>query len=181
MATEIPDFFLLKSALIAVLVLFVVYGLDIRKTDKESKQFVSTKKILLMKASAFSLVSLYLMSILLVDTCDHFDFASLLFTMTGVSLIIWAKKALGNHFTWTGYYFPDSEVVKTGPYRYLNHPLYTGVYLFETGAIIRYFKFTAQTHYQPILLFIGFVPLLYAVGFNLVMSRYERKIIDNKK
>ena len=56
-----------------------------------------------------------------------------IFAVAGVSLAIWARIYLGRN--WSGYvtYKKNHELVTSGPYKYIRHPIYSGVMLMLIG------------------------------------------------
>lgn len=51
----------------------------------------------------------------------------------GVALRYWSARALGPWFTREVHLDPDQELVSRGPYRWLRHPLYTGLLIIALG------------------------------------------------
>jgi protein-S-isoprenylcysteine O-methyltransferase Ste14 len=51
----------------------------------------------------------------------------------GVALRYWSALALGPWFTREVHLDPDQELVSRGPYRWLRHPLYTGLLIIALG------------------------------------------------
>jgi protein-S-isoprenylcysteine O-methyltransferase Ste14 len=49
--------------------------------------------------------------------------------VTGISFRAWAVRSLGKYFTATVQIKDDHRLVKTGPYRIVRHPSYTGAFL----------------------------------------------------
>jgi protein-S-isoprenylcysteine O-methyltransferase len=54
----------------------------------------------------------------------------------GVSIAIWARRILGRN--WSGYVMikQDHELIQRGPYRYIRHPIYTGLILALAGTVL---------------------------------------------
>jgi protein-S-isoprenylcysteine O-methyltransferase Ste14 len=66
---------------------------------------------------------------------------SLLF-FPGMGLVLWGRLALGrNYFVSTGIgaqLFADQQLVTTGPYAIVRHPMYTSLVLSALGALLMY-------------------------------------------
>lgn len=158
--------------LLSTLALFVLFGFDIRK-NPAAKTFVRLPFIVFMKSSCVLLFSLYIWSISTITTVHPLHYATAVFTTVGAFMVMWAKITLGGSFTWTGYHLTNAQIVTHGPYKYMKHPLYYGVFLVEIGAMITYVLAIFDRENFTLLLALGAIPVLYAVGFNLIMARKE--------
>ncbi len=57
-------------------------------------------------------------------------------TGAGVGLAIWARHSLGSNWSDKVVLKVDHELVRSGPYRYLRHPIYSGVLLAVAGSAL---------------------------------------------
>jgi len=57
-------------------------------------------------------------------------------TAVGVALAIWARWNLGRNWSDKVVLKVDHELIRSGPYRYLRHPIYTGVLLALAGTAL---------------------------------------------
>lgn len=158
--------------LLLILAVFILFGFDIRKKPA-AKTFVPLIFIILMKASCVLLFTLYVWSIYTITTLHPLHYATAVFTTVGALLVMWAKITLGGSFTWTGYHLTNAQIVTHGPYKYVKHPLYYGVFLVEIGALITYILAIYERENFTLLFALGAIPMVYAVGFNLIMARKE--------
>jgi protein-S-isoprenylcysteine O-methyltransferase Ste14 len=75
----------------------------------------------------------------------------------GMSLVLWARLALGkDYFVSTGFgaqLFVEHRLVTSGPFAFVRHPMYMGIFLAALGSLLVYFTWTT-------LLFVCFAPLL---------------------
>jgi protein-S-isoprenylcysteine O-methyltransferase Ste14 len=62
-----------------------------------------------------------------------FVVAGIVIFAAGEALRIWAKTALGRYFTYTVQTSSDQPVITSGPYRFVRHPSYTGLWLMMIG------------------------------------------------
>ena len=159
---------------------FVFFAMDIRP-KAAAIPFVPSPFIGLMKLCCIALFVGYAFSLYKLPSATLWlgkvpvALAALL-TSLGAGLVAWAKIALGKSFTWTGYHLSNAPIVHHGPYRWLRHPLYCGVFLFEAGAAIIFIQSLVVPSPHPVLLLAVALPLLiYAVGFNLTMACKETK------
>ncbi len=81
-----------------------------------------------------------------------------IFFLTLATLLSWAgTRALGRHLRFDAALSPDHQLVRSGPYRLLRHPIYTSMFcmLLGTGLMIS----------LPVLLFLAI--LLFLVGTEI--------------
>src|SRR5580692_8192289 len=62
--------------------------------------------------------------------------AGLLFTALGVALAIWARAHLGANWSGAVSIRAGHELIRTGPYRRIRHPIYTGIFLATAGTAL---------------------------------------------
>lgn len=99
-------------------------------SDKKSSDRFSVVLILLM-----SLVSVVVPVVDWAYFSGHSSYVSvftllgILMIVTGISFRAWAVNSLGKYFTATVQIKEDHKLVKTGPYRIVRHPSYTGAFL----------------------------------------------------
>lgn len=81
-----------------------------------------------------------------------------LFYFPGMTLLLWGRLALGrNYFVSTGLgaqLFSDHQLVTSGPYAIVRHPMYTGLFLGALGSLLIYTTWTT-------VYFACFAPLLF--------------------
>ncbi|MCQ3938409.1 MAG: hypothetical protein DPW18_15375 [Chloroflexi bacterium] len=74
----------------------------------------------------------------------------------GMAFVLWGRLALGkNYFVSTGFgaqLFADHQLITTGPYAIVRHPMYAGLMLASIGALLLYNTWTT-------LFFVFFSPL----------------------
>ena len=96
---------------------------------------------------------------------NFFSYTTLgtIFTVLGLALAIWARIFLGRN--WSSYvtYKKEHELVTSGPYRFIRHPIYSGIFLMLLGTFIYYGN-----------LFVFLIFALAAIMFVLRMSREEK-------
>jgi protein-S-isoprenylcysteine O-methyltransferase Ste14 len=62
---------------------------------------------------------------------------ALVFVVSGVMLAIWSRVLLGRNWSSVVQIKRDHELVEAGPYRYIRHPIYTGILLAFIGSAIQ--------------------------------------------
>ena len=58
-------------------------------------------------------------------------------TAAGVALAIWARWSLGRNWSDKVVLKVDHELIRNGPYRYLRHPIYSGVLIAVAGTALK--------------------------------------------
>ena len=64
------------------------------------------------------------------------EFVGLFITALGVALAIWARAHLGANWSAAVSIRTDHELIGSGPYRYIRHPIYTGMILAAIGTAL---------------------------------------------
>jgi protein-S-isoprenylcysteine O-methyltransferase Ste14 len=83
-----------------------------------------------------------------------FQGVALLFYGLGLFLRYFSSRLLGQHFTRHVNVSDSMELVSSGPYRYLRHPLYLGLFLLTIAFPIYLGNFVAIVFFTPIV-FVG--------------------------
>ena len=101
----------------------------------------------------------------LFQSSFNFVIAGSVLTVLGLLGAIWARIYLGRN--WSGYvtYKENQELVTTGPYRFVRHPIYTSMILMFIGTIL-YYGF----------LFISIILVIAAINF-ILRARKEEAIM----
>ncbi len=86
----------------------------------------------------------------------------------GIALRTWSRVELGEMFTYVVGIRPKHTLVKTGPYKYLIHPSYTGKTMLVVGALV-YMGFWSN-----------FVLLLPVLGFLSKRVENEERVLKEK-
>ena len=100
-----------------------------------------------------------------------------------VSLYLWGYKTLGANFGLSSGFaaslYADHELVQTGPFRYVRHPMYLGVILAAAGALL-IFRTWAMLIFAPISLGIIFrarrEERLLAQAFGEDWQAYKKRV-----
>jgi protein-S-isoprenylcysteine O-methyltransferase Ste14 len=94
---------------------------------------VSIILVLLIKAGVFDHVSFISV---LAPSNPIMGFIGVILTICGVGLAIWARIYLGRNWGMPMSLKENPELVTTGPYAYVRHPIYTGVITAGIGAAL---------------------------------------------
>lgn len=114
-------------------VIFREWGKVTNKEDKNTKRaFVALIALGIFVAVNFPRVS----SLDIFGNSFYHFFVGTIIIWIGVVFRFWAIRTLGKFFRTTVMIQEDHRVIKTGPYRFLRHPAYTGTLLALTGIAI---------------------------------------------
>lgn len=74
----------------------------------------------------------------LIASNFHYAMIGTVLTVLGSIAAFWARISLGRN--WSNYvtYKKDHELITTGPYKYIRHPIYSGVILMFIGTFLYY-------------------------------------------
>jgi protein-S-isoprenylcysteine O-methyltransferase Ste14 len=71
-----------------------------------------------------------------LDIPEPLRWAGLALIVAGIAFSLWAIATLGRHYDLELEIHRDHELVRTGPYRVVRHPVYTGLVLHFAGACL---------------------------------------------
>jgi protein-S-isoprenylcysteine O-methyltransferase Ste14 len=57
-------------------------------------------------------------------------------TMLGLAIVLWARLTLAGNWSADVVFKENHELIERGPYRYVRHPIYTGVILMVVGPVL---------------------------------------------
>jgi protein-S-isoprenylcysteine O-methyltransferase Ste14 len=83
------------------------------------------------------------------------DFAGIALTAAGVAFAIWARAHLGKYWSGDVTIRQEHRLIRTGPYKYVRHPIYSGMLLALVGTVLVIGEYRAIVGFAIILL--GFV------------------------
>jgi protein-S-isoprenylcysteine O-methyltransferase Ste14 len=71
-----------------------------------------------------------------LDLPEPLRWAGLALVVVGIAFALWAIATLGRHYDLELEIHRDHELVRAGPYRFVRHPVYTGLALHFVGACL---------------------------------------------
>ena len=101
----------------------------------------------------------------------------LILSVAGVTFLVWARQRLGRNWSQTVSVKEGHELVTSGPYRCIRHPMYTGGFIACLGSAI-----VAGGAFVFLLLFLGAI-FLWRVGAEdkLMEQQFPNEYPDYKK
>ncbi len=146
------------------------------RIERPSRAFAAwNRSIILIRAAEFATIFLYLAA----DYLWHWSFpltqhlvpaaaGGLVITLAGVALASWSRIELGQYFSTTLGVKKEHQLITTGPYRWIRHPIYTGLLLLLLGA--------ALVHNSGSTLLMLFVPFCIFFYWQSVL---EERLLEN--
>lgn len=86
-------------------------------------------------------------------------------TLIGLIIMLWARYVLGGNWSTTAVLKENHELIQSGPYHYVRHPIYSGLMLMVLGVAIFYGHA------------IGFIALAISFVASWLRARQEEKLL----
>jgi protein-S-isoprenylcysteine O-methyltransferase Ste14 len=102
----------------------------------------------------------------LIPHTDAMQIIAVAVCVWGLWICIWARRTLAGNWSSSVTFKQDHELIRTGPYRFVRHPIYTGILLMVLAVVIA----AGRLH-----CWLGLV--LMAVGFWIKLSQEERLLL----
>jgi protein-S-isoprenylcysteine O-methyltransferase Ste14 len=93
------------------------------------------------------------------------DVLCCLIVLAGLMILLWARTVLGGNWSGMVVFRENHELIERGPYGYVRHPIYSGVFLMVLGTAILSGRVS------------GFLAFLILVAGFWVKSRQEEKMM----
>jgi protein-S-isoprenylcysteine O-methyltransferase Ste14 len=152
-----------------VLLVFVLIISDVNK--KDSKPLTKQLWITLMRL-LFPIPPLcYAFFLYQLENTTIWDYGALALMMIGVWIIVLSKNRLGDRHSWTGYSKQNIDnFERTGIYKHIRHPLYTGIYVAVTGSMIVVFQ---RAQFNSLIFWAYVLANVYVYTFIYISSQRE--------
>jgi protein-S-isoprenylcysteine O-methyltransferase Ste14 len=168
----LSPWWVIRMSWIVFAVVWFVAALNRKRTDHRDPLQRRLFYVLFMTAAFFLLVGYFAPTGFLERRAwpDAFWIAQVGATLTaaGIAFAIWARVHIGRNWSGQVMIKQDHELIRTGPYSRIRHPIYTGLLLALLGTAF------AMGQYRAIL---GFV--LIAVGFIYKAKREEQLLTEH--
>ena len=134
----------------------------VKSKDRGSWWLVAFSSILM-----FSIILFFLHVRWPADLPDYLIPVGIILMCLGIALRIWAVATLGKFFTMHVMIFSNHQLIDKGPYRWLRHPSYAGVFLITIGLGL-------ATGYLFVLLSFLII-LAFALGYRIYVEEKALK------
>jgi protein-S-isoprenylcysteine O-methyltransferase Ste14 len=78
------------------------------------------------------------LNLALTPPTDSLQVAGAMVCVGGLLVTLWARWTLAGNWSSTVTFKKDHELIKTGPYRFVRHPIYTGLLLMSVGVALEH-------------------------------------------
>ena len=153
------------------LVVFTAFIIP-RKQPAEASPLFPVAAIKLLRFMWLVPILIFGYSLSLVATISLFEWGCLAIAVIGNILMIKGKHDLGRCHTWAGYYLPGVSAIRTGIFRCLPHPMYTGIVLVILSCSMIY-----VTHLPAYISAMALICCLYLIIFLLFAAYRESKML----
>ena len=147
---------------VAWAILAMVYG----SSGKRSSSAAAIGLRVLLLAGAYLAVRYGNSAPLLGPLTDDFAAAGALLCIVGLAFAVWARVALGRSWGMPMTLHDDPELVTSGPYRYVRHPIYSGLSAMLLGTSLVY----------PL----AAVPCLLTIAYSVFAARREERDMEQR-
>jgi protein-S-isoprenylcysteine O-methyltransferase Ste14 len=103
---------------------------------------------------------------MVVPHTDTIRFAGAVVCASGLFVTIWARRTLAGNWSSDVTFKKDHELIRTGPYRFVRHPIYTGLLIMSLGTAME----IGQMHSWLSI-------LVTVVGFWIKLKQEERLML----
>lgn len=163
-----------KLLQIVILLAFIFFISDFRKKN-QNIPIIKVNLILVLRIIYIFPIGSYSVVFFTLDTILISDIIALFVNLFGMLLVAKAKIDLGPNHTWTGYCKENTNIVKTGSYSYIRHPLYLGIFIYSMGAL---FTIIPHSPYYITAGFISFIIMLFLL-LSLIAKRETEFLSKN--
>jgi protein-S-isoprenylcysteine O-methyltransferase Ste14 len=73
-----------------------------------------------------------------VETSDGVQCAVVVLMVVGLAICFWARITLGRNWSGMVVFKEGHELIQTGPYRFVRHPIYTGMFAMVIGTAVEF-------------------------------------------
>jgi len=154
---------------------FCVFISDYRQ-KKRMVPLVHPRSALLTKCCYPILFVAWIWVVIRLEAITVLDWFALGLSLTGTVITIKAKLDLGDRHTWAGYRIENATPIAHGIYRYIRHPMYTGITMMILASTI---VIALRLPWWLTICFI--LTNLWIIGFLIVSARRETVFLKQQK
>ena len=163
--TSDPYRLLIAMCWAVFLVVWVVTAMFVKRTVERSLGWARLVALAVVAGVYVVARSIPGMNLRLWPRSDAVGIAAVLLAIIGLATTLWARAALGRNWSGTIAFKQDHELIQSGPYAWVRHPIYSGLLLMFLG--------TAVESARPA----GFVFLAAAFVVFVLKSQAEEQLM----
>lgn len=152
-----PD--LVSRIISGLWLVLILYWLVLAFGNKKNrfKQSRSSRLVYLLITAGvvYAIINIRQLRIRLLPITPATQITGILLCATGVALAIWARHTLGTNWSGIVTVKQDHTLIRSGPYHYVRHPIYTGIILAAAGTFLAVLP-TLQGVISLLFIFLGF-------------------------
>ncbi len=156
--------FKIAQALVVVMLLFFVFDVRLRgERHLRSNVPLFIAVLFPLYASGYLAIIFFFLG-----SATLFDWLAFLISFAGLMLVAKARIDLKGWYAWPGQFRVDMQLVRTGIYSYMRHPIYVGTFVFVMGTLL-----TVVVHSPLILGILMAVTAATLLAFITLAARCE--------
>ncbi|WP_434642189.1 methyltransferase [Klebsiella sp. I138] len=153
------------------LVVFTAFIIP-HKQPAEARPLFPVAAIKLLRLMWLIPILIFGYSLSVVTAISMVEWTCLAIAVIGNVLVIKGKHDLGRRHTWAGYYLPGASAIRTGIFRWLPHPMYTGIVLVILSCSMIY-----VARLPAYMSAIALICCVYIIVFLLIAAYRESKVL----
>ena len=122
----------------------IVWTLAAFATKRTVRRQTSTSRIVQSSLVVFGFLLLLrpwilpALDIRVIPDSPPINFCGIVLTAAGIALAIWARLVIGTNWSGSVTVKRNHQLIRTGPYRFVRHPIYSGILLAMLGTAVGY-------------------------------------------
>lgn len=138
--TAVTPWHAVTLAWILFVAVWIISARNLKRTAQAESTWVRLPHMLVMAVAYTLLFEVYLpvgpLNQRFLPSNEALTTAGILLAWAGVGTAIWARVHIGEYWSARVTLKEDHQLIRTGPYRYMRHPIYTGLLLATLGTAL---------------------------------------------
>jgi protein-S-isoprenylcysteine O-methyltransferase Ste14 len=166
-------------AILACLIYWIITARKVKQTHSKSGGIGSYGHLLLIAAAVVAMnLKIYPLTINLIPFSVYIGIPSMAFSVLGLIIAIGARRSLAGNWSTSVTIKKDHELIRHGLYKYMRHPIYSGVLLMLIGSVLVVGTLGAAAGF--VLIFIAFW-LKLRQEEKVMIKQFQEEYLEYKK